>query len=158
VRCLFMSAEEIADDGGRGTIHCAPAGLGPSGAPAMPARAEPAYPSFFGHRQVLDIGRAARARYPEAWDVSRPCIGLEGARRTALLYSLVQSCALVGVPPFDYLKDVLVRVATHPQRFIHQLTPKGWLETFRKLSTIVRHPRNAFSVEPRRWRRRPAAG
>ena len=40
----------------------------------------------------------------------------EGAKRAALLYSLVQSCPLVDVPPFDYLKDVLLRVATHPQR------------------------------------------
>ena len=55
----------------------------------------------------------------------------DGARRAALLYSLVQSCALAGVPPFDYLKDVLLRVATHPQRLISQLTPKGWAETFR---------------------------
>jgi hypothetical protein len=39
---------------------------------------------------------------------------LEGAKRAALLYSLVQSCALIDVPPFDYLKDVLLRVATHP--------------------------------------------
>jgi transposase len=54
----------------------------------------------------------------------------EGARRTALLYSLVQSCALADVPPFDYLTDVLLRVATHPQRLIHQLTPHGWAETF----------------------------
>jgi len=38
----------------------------------------------------------------------------------------VQSCKLVDVPPFDYLKDVLMRVATHPQRLIGQLTPKGW--------------------------------
>jgi len=53
----------------------------------------------------------------------------EGARRTALLYSLVQSCALIDVPPFEYLKDVLVRVATHPQRLIGQLTPKSWIET-----------------------------
>jgi len=35
----------------------------------------------------------------------------EGARRAALLYSLVQSCALVDVPPFEYLKDVLLRVS-----------------------------------------------
>jgi transposase len=54
----------------------------------------------------------------------------EGARRAALLYSLVQSCKLINVPPFAYLKDVLMRVATHPQRLIGQLTPKGWLETF----------------------------
>jgi transposase len=56
----------------------------------------------------------------------------EGARRAALLYSLVQSCALVDVPPFEYLKDVLLRIATHPQRLIGQLTPKGWIDTFRR--------------------------
>jgi transposase len=56
----------------------------------------------------------------------------EGARRAALLYSLVQSCALAGVPPFDYLKDVLLRVAMHPQRLIGQLTPRGWAATFRQ--------------------------
>ena len=55
----------------------------------------------------------------------------EGARRAALLYSLVQSCGLVGVPPFEYLKDVLLRVATHPHRLIAQLTPNGWANTFR---------------------------
>src|SRR5437867_13113959 len=54
----------------------------------------------------------------------------EGARRAALLYSLVQSCKLVDVPPFPYLKDVLLRVATHPQHLIEQLTPRRWAETF----------------------------
>src|SRR6266571_3710842 len=54
----------------------------------------------------------------------------EGAKRAALLYSLVQSCTLVDVPPFDYLKDVLLRVATHPQHLIGQLTPRGWAATF----------------------------
>jgi hypothetical protein len=56
----------------------------------------------------------------------------EGARRAALLYSLVQSCKLIDIPPFDYLKDVLLRVATHPQRLIAQLTPKGWVDSFRR--------------------------
>jgi transposase len=56
----------------------------------------------------------------------------EGARRAALLYSLVQSCKLIDVPPFDYLRDVLLRVASHPQRNIAQLTPKGWADTFRR--------------------------
>ncbi len=55
----------------------------------------------------------------------------EGARRAALLYSLVQSCKLIDVSPFAYLKDVLLRVATHPHRLIAQLTPRGWAETFR---------------------------
>jgi transposase len=54
----------------------------------------------------------------------------EGARRAALLYSLVQSCKLADVRPFDYLKDVLLRVATHPQSQIAELTPRGWAATF----------------------------
>jgi hypothetical protein len=54
----------------------------------------------------------------------------EGARRAALLYSLVQRCKLMDVSPFDYLKDVLLRVATHPQHLIAELTPRGWRDTF----------------------------
>jgi len=54
----------------------------------------------------------------------------DGATRAALLYSLVQSCALIDVSPFDYLKDVLLRTAIHPQRLIAQLTPAGWAEHF----------------------------
>jgi len=54
----------------------------------------------------------------------------EGARRAALLYSIVQSCKLVDVAPFPYLKDVLLRLATHPHRLIEQPTPKRWAATF----------------------------
>ncbi len=53
---------------------------------------------------------------------------LEGARRAAILYSLVQSCKLAGVEPFAYFRDVLRRLPTHPQRLIDQLTPKGWAQ------------------------------
>ena len=59
----------------------------------------------------------------------------EGAKRAALLYSLVQSCTLIDVSPFEYLKDVLLRVATHPQRVIGQLTPRGWSTTFCRQQT-----------------------
>ena len=55
---------------------------------------------------------------------------LQGAHRAALLYSLIQSCRLADVAPFPYLRDVLIRVATHPHQLIHQLTPKGWAATF----------------------------
>jgi hypothetical protein len=30
----------------------------------------------------------------------------------------------------EELKDVLLRVATDPQRLIHRLTPKGWATAF----------------------------
>jgi hypothetical protein len=54
----------------------------------------------------------------------------EGAKRAALLYSLVQGCTLIDISPFDYLKDVLLRVATHPQRHVGELTPKAWSARF----------------------------
>jgi len=51
---------------------------------------------------------------------------MAGAHRAAVLYSLIQSCKLAGVEPFAYLRDVLLRVATHPQARIADLTPKAW--------------------------------
>jgi hypothetical protein len=42
---------------------------------------------------------------------------------------------LIDVAPFPYLKDVLLRIATHPQRLVDQLTPSGWAKTFRPQAT-----------------------
>lgn len=53
---------------------------------------------------------------------------MNGAHRAAILYTLIHSCQLAGVDPFTYLRDVLVRVATHPMSAIAQLTPKGWAQ------------------------------
>ena len=57
---------------------------------------------------------------------------LAGAKWAATLFSLVQSCRLVGVDPFLYFRDVLMRLPTHPHRLIGQLTPRHWAETFAK--------------------------
>lgn len=47
----------------------------------------------------------------------------------AVLQSLVSSCELNGVNPFEYLKDVLVRVASgHPRSRIDELLPHNWSE------------------------------
>ena len=69
--------------------------------------------------------RARLLTSARSWEVC-----LEGAHRGALLYSLVRGCRVIGVPPFPYLRDALLRVATHPRTQIHQLTAKGWLATF----------------------------
>ena len=61
---------------------------------------------------------------------------LEGARWTAFLYSLVQSCRLVDLDPFLYFRDVLRRLPTHPHRLIAQLTPRGWTETFASATSV----------------------
>jgi transposase len=49
----------------------------------------------------------------------------EGAERACVLYSLIASCKLHGVNPFDYLRDVLVRVSEHLARDVLALRPKN---------------------------------
>ena len=40
--------------------------------------------------------------------------------------SLVESCRRCGVEPFAYIRDVLVRVSTHPASRIAELLPDVW--------------------------------
>lgn len=50
----------------------------------------------------------------------------EGGGWGAVAYSLVESCKLNGVEPWAYLKDVLMRVWTHPADRIAELMPRRW--------------------------------
>lgn len=47
----------------------------------------------------------------------------EGAKRAAVLYSLVESCKSAGVEPYAYFADVLARTATATAK---ELTPSAW--------------------------------
>jgi hypothetical protein len=54
-----------------------------------------------------------------------------GARRAAVIYSLVASCKLNEIDPFMYFRDVLARVSTYPTDKIDELLPNEW----KKLNT-----------------------
>jgi hypothetical protein len=47
----------------------------------------------------------------------------EGARRTALFYSLVGSCKMNGVEPYAWLKEMFNILQDYPANKIHQLLP-----------------------------------
>jgi transposase len=49
-----------------------------------------------------------------------------GAKRAAIIYSLVASCKLHQIDPFAYFADVLKRVSTHPAEKIDELLPGEW--------------------------------
>ena len=49
-----------------------------------------------------------------------------GAEHGCVLYSLLATCKLHGVNPFDYLRDVVMRATTHPARDVLELNPKAW--------------------------------
>jgi transposase len=42
------------------------------------------------------------------------------------LYSLVATCDAVGIDPVEYIKDVLMRVDTHPSSRVDELLPQNW--------------------------------
>lgn len=51
---------------------------------------------------------------------------VEGAQNLAVLQSIVTTCRLHGVNPYEYIKDVLIRIQTHPAADIDQLLPWNW--------------------------------
>jgi transposase len=53
-----------------------------------------------------------------------------GGHAAATIYSLIESCRRVGVDPFLYLRDVLVRVGTHPAARVDDLMPEYWKKLF----------------------------
>jgi hypothetical protein len=50
----------------------------------------------------------------------------EGGKTAATLLSLCTTCKELGIDPFAYLRDVLDRVSTHPNRRIDELLPDRW--------------------------------
>lgn len=63
-----------------------------------------------------------------------------GAENAAILYSLVISCKLAGVDPFAYLRDVLMRIHTHPAERIAQLIPREWKTRFGPAAALQTQP------------------
>lgn len=51
---------------------------------------------------------------------------LAGAQRGAVLFSIVATCKLNKVNPFEYLRDVLIRIHSTPKSQINSLLPQHW--------------------------------
>ena len=50
----------------------------------------------------------------------------DGARRAAIIYSLVATAKKNNVEPFAYLKDVIARIADFPFNKLYLLLPPDW--------------------------------
>lgn len=50
----------------------------------------------------------------------------EGGRRTAAMYTLIESAKLNGIDPCAWLADVLARLPGHPASRIYELLPWHW--------------------------------
>ena len=49
-----------------------------------------------------------------------------GGRAAAILYSVIQSAKHHAVEPSAYLRDLFLRIPTHPNKDLHQLLPNNW--------------------------------
>ena len=53
-----------------------------------------------------------------------------GAKHVGIMQSLIVTCRLHRIDPYDYLVDVLQRVGQHPASQVHELTPRLWKQRF----------------------------
>ena len=58
------------------------------------------------------------------------CWSEVGAEAVATLQSLIVTCRLHDIDPYDYLVDVLQRIDRHPASPVHLLTPRLWKQHF----------------------------
>ena len=65
-----------------------------------------------------------------------------GARHIAMMQSLLTTCRLQGVDPYDYLVDVLQRISQHPASRVEELTPRQWIELY--AANPLRSPLHEF--------------
>ena len=83
---------------------------------------------------VLDTNHVERAIRPIAcgrrnWLF---CWTELGAEHVGIIQSLISTCRMHDINPYDYLVDVLQRVSTHPASRIEELTPRRWKEEFKE--------------------------
>ena len=50
----------------------------------------------------------------------------KAGERSAVIYSIIESCRRHGVEPYSYLRDVLTRLPSMTNRQIKDITPKAW--------------------------------
>lgn len=50
----------------------------------------------------------------------------EAGQRSAILYTVVESCRRRGLDPYAYLRDVLTRLPRMTNRQTHEVTPEAW--------------------------------
>ncbi len=52
----------------------------------------------------------------------------KGAERLAVIYSLIGTCTMNNVDPYEWLKDVIGKIKNYPMTRVHELLPNNWKE------------------------------
>lgn len=58
-------------------------------------------------------------------------------QRSAILYTIIESCRARGLDPWAYLRDVLTRLPSMTNKQVKDITPKAWAETQKSKQTAA---------------------
>ena len=89
------------------------------------ASASPSYPASSRHYWHLDIKNAIRptAIGKKNWLF----IGdADAGQRSAIIYTIIESCRRRALDPYAYLREVLTRLPNMTNRQIPEVTPETW--------------------------------
>jgi transposase len=70
-----------------------------------------------------------------------------GGESAAVLYTFTQTCRVLGVEPWRYLRDVLERLPSHPAERLAELLPGEWAQAQRSAAEAA-SPRPAGEGAP----------
>jgi hypothetical protein len=57
----------------------------------------------------------------------------DAGQRSAIIYTLIESCRRRGLDPYAYLREVLTRLPNMTNRQTHEVTPQAWSKTRKPL-------------------------
>jgi len=60
-------------------------------------------------------------------------VGAEKKERSAIIYTIIESCRRRGLDPDAYLRDVLTRLPDMTNRQIPEVTPAAWQKSQKQL-------------------------
>ena len=63
--------------------------------------------------------------------------GAEAGQRSAILYTVVESCRRRGLDPLAYLRDVLSRLPSMTNWQVKEVTPEAWAKTASASSALL---------------------
>ena len=61
----------------------------------------------------------------------------DAGERSAIIYSIIESCRRHGIEPYTYLHDVLTRLPSMTNRHIKDVVPKAWAAARRNTALRV---------------------
>jgi hypothetical protein len=61
----------------------------------------------------------------------------EAGHRSAILYTIIESCRARGIDPSAYLRDVLIRLPSMTNWQVKHVTPEAWAKTWRSSTTAT---------------------